>query len=255
MNKIDQWLQREHPRTFAKVNKQKQVVAGIVRAACDKMVPHIREKLGDSNWTPLVSISYDYRRQRSYGGVKPTRTGKYIPFMTLACFPLLENGTGEYNEYPSFASDREIGNLPVGCPREQCIWALVAHELAHCVQWSLICNLLKRKQVRYAHGGVTDRGHGALWREVYRDLRINFVNGGVPMEGVEQTAVASVNVAGVKPVKEKRVTNRFKVNAIFNANKDKKTSDIVALVMTELKVSKSYAYTYVYLARKEAKQA
>lgn len=261
MNKIDKWLQQEHPRTFAKVNKQKQVVAGIVRAACDKMVPHIREKLGYPEWTPRVSVSFDYRRVRSYGGVKPTKgwwkNERYYPYMSLACFPLLEDGKGEFNEYASFADDTDIGNLPINSPREQCVWALVAHELAHCVQWSLmyIVDPRKKKFVKYAHGGLTDRGHGVLWKEIYRDLRVNFVNGGVPMEAVEQTNVAAVNVAGqkvAKPVKEKRVTNRSKVNAIFNANKDKKTSDVVALVMEELKVSKSYAYTYVYLARKEA---
>lgn len=85
---------------------------------------------------------------------------------------------------------------------------------------------------------------------MYRDLRVNFINGGI-METV-QAQTNAVNITSAKAPKEKRVTNRSRVNEIFNTNKDKKTSDVVALVMQELKISKSYAYTYVYLARKDA---
>lgn len=253
MNLLDKWLKAYKPRTFNRLQNEKQIVRSTVQAACNAMVPAIRQKIGDNTWTPNISVSFSERRRRSYGGVKYYKKDReYKPWMSLAAIYFLENNSDCFHEYSEFADDREIGNLPVGASREQCIWALVAHELAHCVQWSLITKVFSRSSIKYAHGDDDDRGHGALWKEVYRDLRVNFINGGVKMEAAVQNQTNVVNMSGVKAPKEKRVTNRSRVNAIFEANKDKKTSDIVALVMEDLKISKSYAYTYVYLARRDA---
>lgn len=251
MNLLDKWLAFNRPRTFRRLENEKKIVRSIVHDACESMVPLIRKKIGDDSWTPNVSVSFSERRRRSYGGVKFYKKDKqYKPWMSLAGIYFLENDNVGFTEYAEFADDREIGNLPADAPREQCIWALVAHELAHCVQWSLITKVFSHS--KYAHGDDDDRGHGALWKEVYRDLRVNFINGGVKMEAAVQNQTDVIKMTGVKAPKEKRVTNRSRVNAIFEANKDKKTSDIVALVMEDLKISKSYAYTYVYLARKDA---
>jgi len=253
MNSLDKWLMSHRPRTFRRLENEKKTVRSIVHDACSAMVPAIRKKIGDESWTPTVSISFSERRRRSYGGVRYyKKQWEYKPWMSLAGIYFLENNSDCFHEYSEFADDREIGNLPTGAPREQCIWALVAHELAHCVQWSLITKVVSRSSTKYAHGDDDDRGHGALWKEIYRDLRVNFINGGVKMAAVVQNQTEVVSMTGIKAPKEKRVTNRSRVNEIFEANKDKKTSDIVALVMQDLQISKSYAYTYVYLARRDA---
>jgi len=93
---------------------------------------------------------------------------------------------------------------------------------------------------------LTDRGHGALWQEIYRDLRNNFVNGEKYMENVQ----IAQPTKPVKPVKEKKLTNRTRVFDLVKANAGKTTTELVAMVMQELKVTKANAYTYVYHARK-----
>lgn len=215
-------------------------IVGAVREACDDMVPYIRNKLGDQKWFPKVTTSFSLRRTRSWGGV---RNGK--PFISLHLTNWLGSLVGTYHEYAQFRADPEIGEIDY-CVRRQGIYALVAHELAHAAQWSLILGVTKGYNAEYAHGGLTDRGHGALWQEIYRDLRNNFVNGEKYMENVQ----IAQPTKPVKPVKEKKLTNRTRVFDLVKANAGKSTTELVALVMQELKVTKANAYTYVYHARK-----
>lgn len=215
-------------------------IVGTVNEACAVMIPYIRSKLGDRKWFPKVTTSFSLYRTRSWGGVRDDK-----PFISLHLTNWLGSLVGTYHEYAQFKDDPEIGEIDY-CERRQGIYALVAHELAHAAQWSLILGVTKGYNVEYAHGGLTDRGHGALWQEIYRDLRNNFVNGEKYMENVE----IAQTTKPVKPVKEKKLTNRTRVFNLVQANAGKTTIELVAMVMQELKVTKANAYTYVYHARK-----
>ena len=214
-------------------------VKAIVEKAFNEMVKHLRVRLDVPSWNPKLGISFSQHRRRSWGGVR-----RNSPFVSMNLFAWIGFRRGEFREYASFKHDPVIGGIK-DCTREQGLRCLIAHELAHAAQYSIIVGIKGSKC--FAHGGIDDRGHGALWKQIYRDLRVNFCNGETRMETAVQTQPKQT-VA--KPVKEKKLTNRTKAFEIVNANPGKTNSEFVALVMEALKVSKANAYTYVYHARK-----
>jgi hypothetical protein len=215
-------------------------IRSIIVDAFGEMVDHLRVKLDNPNWMPKLNISFSTHRRRSWGGVRNGRA-----FITMNVFSWVGFKRGTFHEYASFKHDPEIGGID-NCTRVKGLRCIVAHELAHAAQYSIIVGQGGDKC--FAHGGFDDRGHGALWKQIYRDLRVNFCNGETKMEAVTQTQTTQAVVA--KPVKEKKLTNRAKAFDIVNANPGKTNSEFVALVMEALKVSKANAYTYVYHARK-----
>ncbi len=54
------------------------------------------------------------------------------------------------------------------------IEGLIAHEMAHAVELGSI-----KQNAVSAHGLTTQGKHGILWKEIYRKLRINFVNSAI----------------------------------------------------------------------------
>lgn len=213
-------------------------IKAIVEKAFEEMVEHLRVKLDVPSWNPKLGISFSQHRRRSWGGIRHNR-----PFISMNLFGWIGFKRGEYREYASFKSDPVIGGIK-NCTREQGLRGLVAHELAHAAQYSIITGIKGSKC--FAHGGSNDRGHGSLWKTIYRDLRVNFVNGESKME----TSVVSQPKLVTKPERKKKITNRARAFEIISSNPGKTKSEFVTMVMEALQVSKANAYTYVYHARK-----
>jgi hypothetical protein len=251
---------------------QDQETEVMVREALREMVQHIRVKLNKPDWSCRLKLRFEGSKLRcSRGGL-----GRDMkPYISLALNTYrwgADFANQTFEEYKSFAWDRVIGSLR-NVTKRTCVRAIVAHELAHAVQFTLMFKMATASE--YAHGGVNDRGHGVLWKEIYRDLRINFVNGENNMSKKNEVKAVEVPVttevatpapaakrkAKAKPVDAApteapveapaKVTKRSQVNAIVAANTDKKTSEVVALIMSTLSVKKSFAYTYFYLAKKD----
>ena len=80
-----------------------------------------------------------------------------------------------YQEYKSFRSDPVIGNV-VG-KKSMRLGAIIAHEVAH---WYHV----HRRQADHGMLWYRDRSlrqgkhrpHGDVWREMYAELRVNFIN-------------------------------------------------------------------------------
>lgn len=112
-------------------------------------------------------VRYSDRYRKSWGGVKH---GK--PYISLVVSPYINCRSHQhFNEYAHIKNDAEIGEF-WGSWRKV-IGALIAHELAHCVEY--MNKLLYTKSA--ALSNETGFGnHGAVWQKIYRDLRGNFIN-------------------------------------------------------------------------------
>lgn len=126
----------------------------------------IERRWVNSDWNPKVVTSFSRRRARSWGG---KRNG--IPFISLSLHHFINKTTATMHEYKSFERDPEIGTI--SGPTEQVIRALVAHEMCHAAQFSgVAANAAK------IAGNYKDlRGHGRVWKNMYRETRRALVNG------------------------------------------------------------------------------
>ncbi|CAH6984506.1 hypothetical protein VCHA53O466_140083 [Vibrio chagasii] len=133
-------------------------------------MPHIPKGCTYSN-LKLV-MRFDERSKISKGGI---RNGK--PYLNFSCNELIRNLSKEevtFHEYKSIESKPIIGSF-TGSP-EKYMAALVAHELAHCIQH--MARVQAKGGNRYY--GFTEselrKGHGEAWQYIYRVLRKYAVN-------------------------------------------------------------------------------
>ena len=115
----------------------------------------------------------------SRGGVHWSRKkgGGLTPFVSLQLNHLRTSQTSTsfpFGEYDHIINDPEIGSLLDNKIWERYIAALCAHEVAHAVQHSAESNKNATSWLR----NLTNDGesHGEYWQEIYRVLRIKFVN-------------------------------------------------------------------------------
>ena len=135
----------------------------------------------------VVRMSASQKRKRSWGGSSHGRG-----YINLAVYKYVDMMGQSFNEYSSFAKDPEIGSVPMG-PVQNALMALVLHEMAHVFEYKGTNEM--RKSFGAADGNV-QRGHGTIWKNIYRVLRNKYLNGKV----VELPAY----VAPVKVVTEKQ---------------------------------------------------
>lgn len=112
---------------------------------------------------------------RSCGGRKARRP--YIKFAISRIMIELED-QGEvltFNEYPEFCDDPIIGSVRGGM--DVYLSALVAHELSHAIQFSIV---FKDLCVEGGWNGMSEEqlweGHGEGWQYIYKQLRSNTTN-------------------------------------------------------------------------------
>lgn len=125
----------------------------------------------DKGWSPDVKLNFTPRGRRSWGGVKwDRRSGSVIPFVKLSLGHLVNVPNGWHVEYRSFANDTDIGTVKGDSIKA--IRALVVHEMCHAVQYSGKV----RAEGSAMRGRSDQNGHGALWKNLYRECRRNLVN-------------------------------------------------------------------------------
>lgn len=154
------------PATEAYVNNYALVVSRVMTEFCRK-----RFKMGD-DWTPVVRCDFNPRRKRSWGGVRRVggRGNRRVPFMSLVLGRYVgDTAHTTFSEYKRFAKDPVIGTfestnweMPLAC--------LIAHEIAHCVQYTV-----KDPEV-LKELGTRSNGHGQFWKNIYAILRQEFIN-------------------------------------------------------------------------------
>jgi hypothetical protein len=162
----------------------------------DEQVRFIREFFS-VEWDVEVAYTFAAGVHRSRGGYK---NGK--PYVKFALHRFL-NGTSGFQEYASYNADLTIGGITTG-HWESCIKVLVAHELAHAFQFSV----MRSEQIRVAymsnvpeyhgHGDVVGQmraGHGAGFKRIYRILRkhVNYQLVDLPSTEMSQHEIADAN--------------------------------------------------------------
>jgi hypothetical protein len=152
------------------------IVEQYVKLSIAKMETYVQMKLSAPTFKLKTTISFGDRRCRSWGGIRGGR-----PFVSLAVkrFEIARvAGTAiDFLEYSNIKSDPVIGSL-AGVSWTKAVDALVAHEIAHAVQY-----YPGTKKNAMAAFGFNDsqsrslKNHNIFWQKIYADLRTKFVNG------------------------------------------------------------------------------
>lgn len=191
----------------------------------------------DSKWTVDVKTSFSGRRNRSWGGMKRGRS-----FISLALSGyMINSATKTFPEYRSFAHDKEIGTY-VGSVAN-CLRALIIHEMCHAIQFTgSAASAFKMK-------GEDTRGHGALWKTLYRQTRNTLLN----YRNEANIPVVKTATPKAKPVK--KIVDRQQnamgrqealmyIRSMINRGFTK--SEVINLLVTKFDYKKTTATTYVY---------
>jgi hypothetical protein len=158
-----------------------------IEAAFAAITPWAREHFGLSeDWQPNLRTFWDPKINVSKGGwfavpnrVNRTRT-QVLAISINGChhkFPM-----GDFWEYPHYVTDPEIGTF-FDCWQRQ-LWAVVAHELAHAVEFAdvelkMIDHRNPEARNRNTHWLMMKRGdHADRFQWIYRELRRAWINNG-----------------------------------------------------------------------------
>lgn len=179
----------------------KATVTNFVHSEVAKMQQYAETKYGLKGFQ--VDVEVKFNTYKSWGG---THNGG-IPFVQLGLQNIISavqnDGTTDFPEYPSFAFDKVIGSL-VDVHWTKVVSALIAHEIAHAIQYFGPLNAV---DVLFASKSEVTRldlrGHKKLWKNIYKDLRIQFVNSSIKNE---TPVVKPVVAVATKPVATKPVT-------------------------------------------------
>jgi hypothetical protein len=126
-----------------------------------------------NDWFPELTVSFDQRKKNSRAG----RNSNKKPFLSLALHSYLKplNGFLEYDEY---TTNMLIGSFTSNS-WQLCVTALISHELAHAVQFTMPDSMLEvenEKHAMFYQLGKRGGDHGDLFRLIYKTLRVEFVN-------------------------------------------------------------------------------
>lgn len=130
-----------------------------------------RFNLGDE-WTPVVRPDFNPKRKRSWGGRRNVggQGKRMVPFMSLVLARYVgPNAETVFSEYKRFEKDPVIGTFE-GANWQMALACLIAHEIAHCVQYTV-----HDTDIVKGLGGHK-RGHGQFWQNIYTIFRKEFVN-------------------------------------------------------------------------------
>lgn len=122
------------------------------------------------DFTLMIRCDFGENRFQARGGNKYfPKMKEYFPFISLSLFRFTNPRCTRFVEYESFAKDPTIGTF-CGNSWEKALNALLAHEIAHAIQYSI-----KDNEIIEMLGGYSI-GHGVFWKNIYTLLRVNFVN-------------------------------------------------------------------------------
>lgn len=122
-----------------------------------------------NTWRPYVKLNFSGKNKASQAG----RNVLQKPFIVFELSNYLTIVTG-FIEYQDYADNQHIGAFKSN-DWKTCARALIAHELAHCVQFTLPNESLSSESAFHGLGPYSS-GHGEFFRKIYSVLRRNFVN-------------------------------------------------------------------------------
>lgn len=149
------------------------VVEIFALGTAQEMIRFVRAHYNAPDFNMKIRLDFSPRRTRSWGG---RRNG--VNFMSLALHRYAEAQKNHkaisFNEYSSFAYDKVIGSIFL-VNWKHALAGLIAHELAHAVQFSDIQNTVAAAaNLGQGEGRIA---HGLVWKNIYRTLRETYVNG------------------------------------------------------------------------------
>lgn len=152
------------------------IVEQYVKTSIAKMEAYVQAKLSAPEFKLKATISFGERRCRSWGGIRGEK-----PFVSLAVKRYedarVAGAAIDFLEYSNIKSDPVIGSL-VGVSWTKAVDALIAHEIAHAVQY--FPNTKKNAMAAFGFNDSQSRSlknHNVFWQKIYADLRAKFVNG------------------------------------------------------------------------------
>lgn len=190
----------------------------------------IKQGWATSSWNAKTKLSFSSARARSWGGM---RRGQ--PFISLALRHFLNTTDATFREYQSFQHDPQIGTVAGNTAKA--IKALVIHEMSHAIQYSGTNEMA----ASVGASAFDSRGHGLLWKGLYRTTRNALLNGietvivpqdeivlsnapiklGAPRQNTMKRADA---LAWIREAKARGQSNRTIINTLVMVHRFKKTT-------------------------------
>lgn len=180
--------------------KSRSEIEAFCNAVIPAMVDHVKSRYGMSKFTLKSRLDFSERRTTNMGGVN----SKGVPYISLTLNRYLTESRSFIIEYSHIRKDPEIGSLEKS-DWKQIVACLIAHELSHAVQFSRFNQITMTAAALngdlHKWPGTDLDPHGSCWQEIYRDLRVNWVNNKGYMK-------LNVKVAPPKPTVPKRKQKR-----------------------------------------------
>lgn len=155
--------------------EQQNAVSNSVHLSYAKMVKHVHYNYGLSHWNPTIIVDC-LGKLSTCGGFQYWNR---IPYVIIGVHDILKpdkDGKFYMSEYKRFEKDPDIGGI-ASMNWKKVLAAYVAHEIAHALHWTPGTKPYLRRALNLPHQILRDdKAHGKMWKAIYKDLRINFVN-------------------------------------------------------------------------------
>ena len=128
-------------------------------------------------WNPICSYTFAKHRKRSEAG----RDANSNPFVSLVLHTF-ENPVFGFLEYSRYSKNKIIGSI-VSTDWKVCVSSLMAHELAHAIQYTWHKPFHKKENSLHP---LSEYGtaHGVLFQKIYTILRLNLINNMVDVDNI-----------------------------------------------------------------------
>lgn len=190
-------------------------VAAHLKGSFARMMRFATERfdLGGSGGISNALLTFSFRdcKRLGLGGIKNIR-GVRRPFIKLNLHNVVSYPVVGFSEYRSFNGSTRIGGFPTQDWR-QWVDALLAHELAHVVQFVLpgSTSALRVSAVQFDGLPRYEGNHGDFFKAIYGILRAQFINGEVKSIGTHAPGKDFDIPAGTLPTRlqRTRITENF----------------------------------------------
>lgn len=142
----------------------------------EESVAYICKKYRLKGWTPTLIVDTSMQFTVCSGGFQYRNRSPFIILVFHNLEKRNSNGLRYMDEYDSFSKDPVIGSFET-MNWKKVIAGYMMHELAHALHWTPGTGTKIRNALKLEAKIMKDkRPHGPLWKAIYRDLRVRFVN-------------------------------------------------------------------------------
>lgn len=163
-------------------DKKKKKIKSYAKNAVRQMLKWAQKEYNLSDEVindPIIIVSFDKRRDASYGGWSKNRKGQWRPYINLNLSACLNFKPQTQTEYEWYSDDPVIGKKWATTWK---FWSRfeAAHEVAHVIE--LAPEYLKNRRQktelrkRFGRSKMSD-DHTRTFQKIYRIIRRKFVNG------------------------------------------------------------------------------